>query len=427
MDDVNAQVEEVVVSEEAPVAVEETSPEDENIVPVPPKRSRSERREQAVCDALRTLMRDLYLEKFGKIPSREKEIPVTLHMKLRASEDWALEVVPFMRDQIGAALEDAEAECNLYEPGAVYDFYEDQAHTTASTPPSALSVFKGYNSLGVPQWQDLSQMFIDAADERVSDLYEKPPRVLACLQYGKELTKEQLSTFGKSSKTYAVLAQVVAGYFVLPNSGNNSQQEDRLALTFQIVESRDTNRHVKLYLNVLSFVPWPRLQERFSEGWEPGIARACQSLRHSLSNLEKKVNHLRQAGKLEDASHALKKIPELMRRLMGSLERTDRQGRRRTYHAEDRKKQRPTQKALEDARGASAQQLFFDVKTNAWIACGEHGRAHVFSTEGRHVTSFVLKPDSIAFRVRTHRWRELTPEEVSTFQQQILPKKVDAK
>jgi len=369
-------------------------------------------------------MRDLYLEKFGKTPSREKEIPVTLHMKLRASEDWALDVIPSMRDQIGVALEDAEAECNLYEPGCVYDFYVDQARTTASTPPSALSAFKGYDSLGVPQWKDLSQIFLDTADERVSELYEKPPRVLACLQYGKELTREQLSTFGKSSKTYAVLAQVVAGYFMLPTA---QQQERRLALTFQIVESRDASRRVKLNLNVLSYIPWPRLQELFSEGWEPGIGRACQSLRHGLSTLEKKVNHLRQEGKLEEGSRALKKVPELMRRLVASLERTDRQGRRRTQHATDRKKQRPTQKALEDARSASAQQLFFDIKTKAWIACGEHGRAHVFSEEGRHVTSFVLKPDSIAFRVRTNRWRELTPEEKSDFQQQILPQKTDAK
>ncbi|NCC49675.1 MAG: hypothetical protein EOM20_00530 [Spartobacteria bacterium] len=413
------QVEENAGPDEGAIATGVSSPEPEGIVPVVPKRSRAERREQAVVDALRTLMRDLYLEKFGKAPAREKQIPLALHMTLRASEEWQLDVSPSMRDQIGAALEDAEAECNLYTPGHVYDFYTEQAGSAASVPPSALSVFKGFNSMGVPQWQDLSQMFLDAGDERISDLYAKPPRVLAALQYGKELTTEQLSTFGKSSKTYAVLAQVVAGYFMLPADAQHPQQERRLALTFQVVESRDPARHVKLHLNVLSYLPWERLQELFADGWEPGIGRACQLVRHELMNLEKKVNHLRHEGRLIDASRALKRIPAVMRQLVVSLERTDRQARRRTQHSEERRKERPTHKALEDARCATPQQLFFDIKSDAWIACGDHGRAHVFSLDGKHVTSFILKPDSIAFRVRTNRWRDMTPEEISTFQQHL--------
>jgi hypothetical protein len=96
------------------------------------------------------------------------------------------------------------------------------------------------------------------------------------------------------------------------------------------------------------------------------------------------------------------------------LERGQRQARRRTHHVEERRSERrPVHKALEDVAAATSETMFYDEKTGALIVCGDQGRAHAFSADGRHITSFVLGPGSLNFRLRTRRWRPVTPEEAA--------------
>jgi hypothetical protein len=376
---------------------------------------RSERRTRATLDAMRTLIRDLYLDRYGQPPAHAQEIAVPLQLSLTVGEHWTLSCDPPLPDQVMAALEDAEAGCNVYRPGHVHDFYEGSSASARSVPPTGISVFRGYDSMGVPQWYDLTQAFMEAGDERIDLLFRDPPATVARLQYGKELTRDQLRTFGKASKTYSVLAQVIAGYFLLPRKAGRQNSDRRLALTFQVVEARDADRRVSLHLNVLSAVPWSRLSEWFAEGWEPAVFRACKKLRTELEQVQQKVRCLREADGTADIPRVMRKIPDLLRRLAGSIERGGRQQRRRTRHVEQRRGKRPTHTAWDDARQAGSEQLFFDLKTDTWIAAGGHGRAHVYSMDGRHVTSFVLKPDAVGFRLRTRRWRPMTPEEIKQF------------
>jgi len=90
--------------------------------------------------------------------------------------------------------------------------------------------------------------------------------------------------------------------------------------------------------------------------------------------------------------------------LAKSLERGDRQQARRTRHAEARRgSERPVHKALEDAVSASPENHFSDERTNGIVVCEPQGRAHVFNIGGRHITSFSLTPEAVAYRVRTSR------------------------
>ncbi len=380
-----------------------------------PRLSKSERRAQAAANALRTFIRDLFIDKFGKAPDQEQVIPLALRMELRAGPNWQLDFHPGLAQQLEAGLEDAEAGFNVFERGRVFDFYAETTRAPACTPPSAISVFAGYNSLGVPQWHDLNQALMDAGDKRTAELYDQPPRVLARVRYGSELKRDQLSTYGRSSKTYAILAQAVAGYFTLPQPLAAGSTDARLAITFQVVETRSPDHRFQLHLNMISHVPWPKLEDYFATGWEPGIQRACRMAEQQLAGLERNVRYLRENGRPEEATDILRGIPETLRTLGVSIERAQRQVQRRTRHVADRRLERPTPNALEDARAALPHQLFFDEKTKAWIACGPHGRSHVFSPEGRHVTSFIMKPKSVEFRVRTRRWRELNQAEAATF------------
>jgi len=66
-------------------------------------------------------------------------------------------------------------------------------------------VFSGYNSFGIPEWQEFVQALVDARDPRVDQLYADPPALLALVQTGRELRNRQLSSFGRASKTYSIL------------------------------------------------------------------------------------------------------------------------------------------------------------------------------------------------------------------------------
>jgi hypothetical protein len=76
-------------------------------------------------------------------------------------------------------------------------------------------------------------------------------------------------------------------------------------------------------------------------------------------------------------------------------------------------------KALEDVLQAQPEGLFFDERRDTFIACGRQGRVHVFSPDGRHVTSLVMQPGSVEFRVRTRRWRTLSAEEAAELKSRL--------
>jgi hypothetical protein len=381
---------------------------------VPPSRlSRTERREKAVADALRTLIRDLHLERFGILPPGQADFPLQIDLSVCPGDNWALNFKPALADQVGRQLEDACAQHGVFCPGRVFCFRCESSGCDHAAPPSALSVFKGYAETGLPEWQDLHQVFVETRDERVGRLFGGPREVLARVQLGHGLRERQLSSFGRSSKTYALLGQVVAGYFLLPPM-KGADPARRLAMTFQVVEIRGAGGRIGLKLNTLARLE-ADLDELLASDWEPWVYRARELAVHAIETIERRVQAARETGRTEDAQAALRRVPSVLKRLAEFLERGHRQDRRRTHHAEVRRQEnRPVHKALEDARDALPEAVFHDDKTGAMVICGSQGRAHVFNEKGRHVTSFTLTPDAVEFRMRTRRWRRATLEEAAT-------------
>jgi len=372
-----------------------------------PVRSRFARREQAAADALRALIRDAVLDRHAQLPPNHQPFELTLRLRVDPGANWQLVFSPALGDQAVAQLDDVMAERDVYRPGAVYNFKAHSSQAAGCTPPAPTAVFSGYDSTGVPRWLDLPQILIEAGDERIDQLYSKRPVILSRVQLGGDLKKDQLKAFGRSSRTYALLGQVTTGFFQLPGTVGDR----RLAITFQVVETRARDHGLRLHLNLLAGLDPGRLADLFSEGWEPGVARAVRSAQRDLQTLEQRVQRARETGSSGDVPQAMRAVPGILHRLARSLERAHQQARRRTRHAERRREdQRPVDKALEDARRARAEQMHFDEKTRTWIVCRD-SRAHAFADDGRHVTSFLMAPKSVEFRVRTRRWRPVTAEE----------------
>ena len=378
--------------------------------PAQARATRWERRSRAAADALRTLIRDLYIDRFGEAPSTLKELPLTLKLRANPAEGWQLSFDPSLADQLVPQVEDAQAGVDVFRKGHVHCFRCMSSACEHSVPGTPLCVFAGYDSTGRPVWHEFAQTLIALKDDRIDQLYSRSPRVLTVLQPGRELRGDQLASFGRASKSYSILGQVIAGYFPWKNG---SECAGRLAVTMQIVEGRAKDGSFSLNLNVIARTGEGQdLDEALASGWEPKLYRAKALALREVESLEDRVRSARAAGNAERARDELRRVPSILRRLSDGLERGERQAQRRTRHAEVRRDlQRPVNKAFEEATAAKDEQIFYDEKTNTVVVCGEKGRAHVFNPEGKHVTSFVLKPDGAAFRLRTNRWRNAADEE----------------
>lgn len=395
---------------------EEQTPE-QPATPVPPaaKKSRSERREQAACDAVRTFVRDMHMDRFGATHPEPGEIDIVLRLKAKPSEEWALRFEPSLGEQLDAQLVDAQAQWNIYRAGHVHCFRCDSSECEHSLPPSPLSVFIGYAPNGTAEWSEFAQVLIEAKDDRVDQLFAGRAGVVARLQFGHDLRDRQLSSFGRASKTYAILGQVAAGYFPFP-----SDPPQKLSITFQVVEVRGKLGERRVLLNSIANVPGANLSDLLGSGWQAGVHRAREMASAAVEAIERRAAAAGASGDAEGVREAMKQVPVVLRRLAESLDRSARQDSRRTRHVEERRtQQRPVHKALDDVRDAPPEKWFYDEKAGTAVICGPQGRAHAFSSNGRHVTSFTLRPDSIEFRLRTHRWRAMTTAEADEIKRKI--------
>lgn len=387
--------------------------------PAPPAGSpaltRTERRAKATSDALRTLVRDTYADRFGaaRVP---EEVPLTLRLTAKPGRQWELVFDPPLADQIADQMENAQAQRAVYRKGAVFCYRCETSDCEHASPASSLSVFAGYDSAGRPVWHELVQALVEARDPRVDRLYGRPPAVVAAVQLGSQIRGEQLAAFGRSSKTYAVLGQVIAGYLPCPPAPSSPQDAPaRVALTFQVVETRGERGDFRLHLNPVAALPdGGEVDLLLGTGWEPSVCRARELAGREVDALEFRVRAARETGRAEEGRELLRQVPGILRRLADCLERGGRQGQRRTHHAERRREdQRPVPKAMEDAREARPDALFYDLKTHTFIVTGPRGRTHAFNAQGRHVTSFQIRPGAVEFRLRTERWRSATADEVA--------------
>lgn len=356
---------------------------------------------KAAQDVLRTSIRDLYLSQFGEhaVPAHELEIDISLRIK--PGDGWLTEFHPPLMEQLMPQLGGIEAAREVFIAGHVYCFRCSSSGCEHSSPPSPLHVFKGYDATGRPEWQELAQTLIDERDDRVDQLYLKPPRLVARFQLGRSLKGRQLAAFGKASLSYSILGQVVAGYLQL--------KDQRLAITLQVVEGRTRNGELSLKLNPISHsLDGGYLIEWLSAERSASLFRAIQIAERELSKIEQQVIAARSARDHERANREMGRIPGVLQRLVEGLERGDRQGERRTRHVEARRReQRPVHKAMEDVASVGAGSCYYDEKAGTYVVVGERGRTHAFNDKGRHVTSFMLKPGAVEFRLRTRRWRRV--------------------
>ena len=358
-------------------------------------------------------------------PLSELVVPIAVPLggASRAPIDGAAvrSLVELLRGRVAESLQAVTA----WRPGTVYCFQCESSACTHAEPPDRSHTFSGYAPSGRPEWLTFTNLCIACREPRVDRLYSNDPEIIALAQDADELSEGLLAGFGQGTLAYRVHGQVVAG--LVPrdlhpgHAGQGRRAEERLALTFQLVETRSGEEIPRLRLNALGMT----FEEIATAAADAGSRGPAESLRRTLAETRQRLHGLgtrmQRAERRGGAVDLGELVGPFLHRLRGDVERVFRPVQRRTQHAEHRHQdgERPTGHALRDVRHATDDQIMVDVTRDTIVVLASKGRAHVFSRDGRHVTSLRLRPGELDRKAGKNRWRPLPADGVAAFRAQV--------
>ncbi len=372
----------------------------------------------AAWAALVRLVRERLARKPGGhlIEAQLRQIELDIALPLAASEgagaEFARRLVAAIDEQLDGAVEQAAA----FRPGHAWCHRCASVGCAHSRPPSARHVFLGYAPTGLPRWEDFAQLCLERRHPRVDQLYDDPPALLVLVQGRAALARAMLSAFERGS--YELLGQLVAGFFQVRSRAEEGRGV--IALTAQVAASRARGGRLRLGLNLLGLTPsgeeLERLWDRHEDlPWRKAVRWAQSALQAAA--VEPACGRSARGGPALE-----RRIEGILKGLARRLERDQRSRSRRTRHAERRHAagDRPTRKALDDARAASGDTLLVDVRRGTLVVLGERGRTHFFNPDGRLVSSVRYSRDAIERKLRAEVWRRAPGELSETFRSTLL-------
>ena len=363
---------------------------------------------EVAWDVLQRMVRERLARKPGGHLIEADLDRVDLHLSLvlggndQEPRRFAAELV----ESIDRILDDAVQHAAAFRPGHAWCHRCGRADCEHSRPPSCRHVFVGYAPTGMPRWEDFAQVALDLRHPEVDRLYDRPPAFLTLVQGKDELHDGILQAFRAGS--YELLGQVTAGFYRVP--ARLEEGRGVLALTVQAAGSRPERGRRRVGLNLIGRTPagesldllWERQDEL---PWR----RAVRWAQSSLATLGRDGEALQQ------------RVDGILRGLARRLERDHRARGRRTRHAERRHASgdRPTRKAVDDAREATAESVMVDDARGTLVVLGERGRTHFFSPDGRLVSSVRYGREAIARKIKQDRWRPATTEEAEALRSRL--------
>ncbi len=307
-------------------------------------------------------------------------------------------------EQITQRVREVREHEKALRPGAVYSYFANSSHAEGCRPTEPRHVFDGYSSTGKPIFSDFVTMAIERKDPHIEQLLAGEEIVLTRVTMGRVLRTQQLAEFGGNSPVYKILGQVDAGLFrVLGAAG-------RCAFSFQLLRGTTLEGRVRLRLHPVGAVDPMDLAD-------PALLQILNRFQRHLDVEALRLQGQLQHGEVDEEAFVLPMLNEFAQRLQS---RTRSAG-RRTQHGLERSEegQRPTSRAYPDAAEASDGAILWDLDQNTIVVLGGKGRVHVFTPQGKHVTSVMMQGHAIERRQHMGRWRLAEPEERGEFRIQI--------
>ena len=363
-----------------------------------------QQRAWAILKEIRKLRADLAQETgrafTGDNTPRNVEVTVQIPLEERLHKDRYEEVTGHLLESLSppqsSSVNPHDIDANL---GSIHCFQCDSIHCSHSIPHKTDLVFGGYTPTGKPTWETLTNLLLRVGDPRIHQLYDKKPHVLAFMWSDKDLNEGLLPEFGKDNCTYHLRGQVALGYLhKLPS------QDAPRAIAFQIIEFREDQGHSTLAFNVTG----TSLRELAEAGEKGRSAYASLYLkaRETRERIQGLARRWKDAQRRGGDFSLQRGCDQLMRSLRGDLERLFRAQGRRTLHGQERHEggERPTSHAYRDLLLSSGESTYRDTMRGTVVIVGSKGRVHVFSGEGKLVTSLSLGKQDVEKRLVEGRW-----------------------
>jgi hypothetical protein len=302
-----------------------------------------------------------------------------------------------------------------FPPGKVYCHWCRSFTCEHSSPAEARSVFGGYSATGQPRWPEFVSVLLEKRHPRVDTIFRDGTAPITLVQWGHELSSEQLPIYGKGSPIYRIIGQVALGYLFHPEAAGPGARRAPLALTLQVVESTDNG--ASFILNILGRLPdgTPAFQA-IEESSDSRFASALSTARRGLDEIA-----LVRLSRRRRHAERCRRVHGVLQHLARSIERIHRQRERRTRHSEDRHlhRGRPASTALKDALHAAPGAIYRDIEERTWVVIGPKNRVHVFNDEALHVTSVVYPGETVRQRTTRGKWRAAPTDEMSAFREAL--------
>lgn len=339
------------------------------------------------------------------------ELPLTL--PLLPGDDFAA-LAARLREAMRAEIAVQVSHRAAFRPGQVLDLRHPEGLGKETSPADSRRVFVGFSALGAPLFLDFAQWLLQSKHPHLDRVYAKPPGLVTVVSSAAELYFEVLPPFRQPAAVdWQVHGQVAAGFFEVARPDGSPGQ---LALTFQVQSSAPKKGGRRRFgMNVLGVGPGgeklEHLMDRLSRKtvepapWQ-GAADWAQA---ALETLERGQSEAEAGGQLDA------RIEGILGGFVRRLEQDRRARGRRTGHAEERHQQgdRPTRHALQDLARARREDILVDARSGTFVVLGERGRAHVWSGQGKLVTSLHTTPESIERKKKKDLWRAAAPAEIA--------------
>jgi len=363
----------------------------------------------ALRDVLLRLVRQRLARKPGGhlVESQLETLDLRLPLALRGPEADPERFAARVTEQIDKLLDDAVQQAAAFRPGHTYCHRCESVECEHSRPPSSRHVFAGFSPTGTPRWDDFAQHCLEAKHPRVDQLFDDPPALIALVRCRDALHGGILDAFRNPS--YELLGQAVAGFF----SARTRAEEGRsvLALTVQVAAWHSATGTLRLGLNLLGRTPaGESLECLWDRIGDPPWRRAVRWAQAALQTVPRGGALRGTAAAREDLD---RRVEGILNGFVRRVEREQRSRSRRTRHAAERHAsgERPTRKAIDDAREVRGDSLLVDERTGTIVVLGDRGRTHFFTPDGQLVSSVRYSRDAIARKLKLRLWSR-APEEV---------------
>ena len=292
-----------------------------------------------------------------------------------------------------------------WQTGAVFCLQCACCDCEHSTPPSSDAVFDRYTPNGKPIFRPLLDILLEQRPTLGEQLY-RGPRTLVDFVRTHPQNDDPLLEEVRIRRRVSVEAVLHLGFL----QGRRLDVDKRWAVSVLLLRDGEQYRLHQVGLNTSFFERLAELSDRDH----------VKALNHSLAHGRRKLKRLRRQTRAGGADQEMSPVT-VLKQVGTAMRRISTKHRGRTEHAKIRHAQgdRPTGEALKDAQRVGASSLLFDERKQTWVVIGRRSRAHLFGSDGKHVTSIRLDTGEVERKKGSGRWRSVDQVALTEFRSMV--------